>query len=280
MLTFGLGIGGLLVVIGLVTYVLAPLVGPNPIFGVRVGYSYASREIWDRTNRAGGALMAIVGIAVALAALGLQQLNVAPGTGMPVLTALLMIALLASVAWMFVYARGLAQGTELAKKIAPARFQWAYIVPVIASFLVLVVLAAYLYPSLPADRLATHFDLQNRPDGWSTRDGFMSSFLGIAGIFLLLDIAVVLLATREPLVAFGRWGASWQLDPERGLIFTGIAFALTNVILMAAMLDVGWFNTRGLHLFEPWLLLGMAAAMVLFFVALFFMLGRRVSPQK
>jgi uncharacterized membrane protein len=126
---FGWIIGGILVLAGLATYLFAPRVGPNPIFGVRVGYSYASREVWDATNRFGGALLALVGAGIALLGVLLQWLGVASRQGVGILTAVLLLALFGATAWMFLYARRLARGAPLARQIAPVEFRWAYLAP-------------------------------------------------------------------------------------------------------------------------------------------------------
>ncbi len=275
MVYFGLGIGALLVLIGIATYYLAPRVGPNPIFGVRVGYSYASREVWDKTNRAGGIAFALVGLCVALLGLKLTWLGVAPRDGMRILVFAMMTTLLGVTAWMFVYARGLAQGAPIAREIAPVKLRWAYLAPVLITFAILAALAAYWFPQLPADRLATHFGFDEHPDGWQSRAEFFAMFLGVAVLFVLLDAAIVALATREPLVAFGRWGRTWRLDPERGLIFTGFAFALVNLIFIIALWDIAWFNVRGAHAFPPALFLWMVVPLIAIVVALFFALARR-----
>jgi uncharacterized membrane protein len=274
-LYFGFGIGALLIVAGVITYYLAPRVGPNPIFGVRVGYSYASREVWDKTNRVGGALFVLVGIGTAMLGLLLTLLNVAPEQGMFVLTTAMIVVLLAATAWMFFYARNLARGTAIAREVKPVRFRWAYLAPTLVTFALLVALVAYLYPLLPAERVATHFNIAEQPDGWMSRDGFVISFLGLAALFVLLDSIAVLVATREPLIALGRWGSRWRLDPERGLIYAGLAFALANLIFVVVLLDVGWFNTRGAHLFSLSLLLWMLAPLIAILIGLFFLLARR-----
>ena len=275
MLYFGLLIGALLFVAGLATYFLAPRVGPNPIFGVRVGYSYASREVWDKTNRFGGALLALVGVGTALFGVLLQWLNVAPRDGVSILTIAMLLAVLGATGWMFVYARGLAQAAPIAREVAPVKFRWTYLAPVLVTFALLVALAVYFYPQLPADRVATHFNLAEQPDGWQARDEFLIMFLGIAALVAVLDVIAVIVATREPLIAFGRWGGSWRIDPERGLIYAGIAFAVTNLIFIAALWDIGWFNTRGVHAFPLsaffWVLIPLLALLV----GLFFVLARR-----
>ncbi len=275
MLLWGFGIGGLLFLVGLVTYFLAPRVGPNPIFGVRVGYSYASREVWDRTNRFGGGLIALIGLVLALLTLLLQWLGLSARDGIVLLTAVMLVALLGGTGWMFVYARRLALGTPVAREFAPVRFRWAYLAPVLATFVLLAVIAIYFYPQLPAERLATHFDINDQPNGWMARDAFYATYLGLAALFLVLDGAVVLVASREPLIAFGRWGATWRLDPERGLIYTGLAFALVNVILIVVLFDIVAFNLQSAHLFPLSLLLWLIVPLVALLIALFFVLGRR-----
>jgi uncharacterized membrane protein len=274
---FGWIIGGILVLAGLATYLFAPRFGPNPIFGVRVGYSCASREVWDATNRFGGALLALVGAGIALLGVLLQVLGVAPRQGIGILTAVLFIALLGATAWMFLYARRLARGAPLAHQIAPVEFRWAYLAPVLLTFALLVALAAYWYPHLPADRVATHFNLAEQPDGWQSRDEFFATFLGLAALFVVLDVMVVIVATREPLIAFGRWGARWQLDPARGLVYTGLALALMNVIFGVVLWDVAWFNTRGVHAFPLAWLFWMIFPLIALLMVMFFWLARRAD---
>lgn len=279
MLSFGLLMGGILVVAGLATYFLAPRVGPNPIFGVRVGYSYASREVWDQTNRFGGALLALVGVGIALLGVLLQMLGVAPREGMGILATTMIVALLGATAWMFVYARNLARGAPIAREIAPVKFRWTYLAPVLVTFALLVALALYFYPQLPADRVATHFNIAGQPDGWQTRDEFFAQFLGLAALFVVLNVVAVIVATREPLIAFGRWGAHWQIDPGRGLVYTGLALALMNFIFIAALWDIAWYNTRGVHAFPLSLFFWILVPLIVLLIALFFLLARRTTER-
>ena len=275
MLYFGLLIGAILLAAGLATYYLAPRVGPNPIFGVRIGYAYASREIWDKTNRFGGALMALVGVATALLGLLLTLLNVAAGDGKVWLTAAMVAALAGALAWTFFYARGLARGTPIARDTLPVPFRWAYLAPVILTFAVLVAVTLYFAPQLPADHVASHFNINDQPDGWTSRGDFVVSFLGLGLLFVILDAIAVIVATREPLIAFGRWGASWRLDPARGLVYLGGAFGLVNLIFIGVLLNVVWYNTRGGFLYPFSVLLLGVAVLVALLIAMFFALARR-----
>ena len=275
MLYISLLLGAILLVAGIATYYIAPRVGPNPIFGVRVGYAYANRQVWDKTNRFGGALVALVGVGTAMLGVLLTLLDLASRKATGVLAIAMIAALLGATAWMFVYARGLAQATALAHQVAPVRFRWAYLAPVLSTFALLVAVAAYLYTSLPVDRMATHFNIEGQPDSWMPRDSFLISYLAMALLFVILDAVVVVVATREPLIAFGRWGANWRLDPEHGLIYVGVAFALVNLILIGVLLNIAWFNTRGMFLFPFSVLLWSIALLIAILIALFFFLGRR-----
>ncbi len=274
MLGFSLLIGGILMLAGIATYYLAPRVGPNPIFGVRIGYAYASREIWDKTNRFGGGLLALVGVGTMILGGVLQLLKVGARDGIGILTTVMLVTLIGATAWMFIYARTLSQGTPIAREFAPVRFRWVYLAPVGVTFALLVVLAVLWYPTLP-ERMAVHFNIAEQPDGWQARDEFILTYLGLAALFVVLNVLAVLVATREPLIAFGRWGKLWRLDPERGLIFAGIGLALANLILIAVLWNVVWFNTQGTHAFSYWWILWTIVPLIGIIVALFFVLARR-----
>jgi uncharacterized membrane protein len=271
---YGLGIGAILLVIGGATYYLAPRVGPNPIFGVRIGYAYASREVWDRTNRFGGALMALTGLALSAFALGLQAVGLTFADGMKWLGGATVVIMVAELGVLYLYARNLAQGSTV-QPIAPVRFRWSYLAPAGITLALLLALAAWFYPALPAERIATHFNFAEQPDGYMSRDGFYASFLGLAALCTLLNGAVVLVATREPLIALSRWGSRWMLEPPRGLYYIGAAMAALNLILMVALWDVVWFNTHGAHAFPLSWLLWLTVPVVIAFTGLYFVLGTK-----
>lgn len=275
MLTFGFLIGGILFVAGLATYVFAPMVGPNPIFGVRIGYAYANRETWDKTNRFGGALLALVGLGVLILGLLMQSLNFAGPGGMTVMTVVLLVAIGVSMVWMYLYARGLAQMTPIARELVSVQFHWYYLAPVLVTFGLLLAFMLAIYPTLPANRVPSHFNFYDQADGWQTRNQFLLTFLGMAFLFVVLNAFIVFVATREPLIAFSRWGSGWRLDPERGLIFAGLAFALVNLIFIAVLWNIGWFAAHGALAFSFSLILWMMIPLIGLIIALFFLLGRR-----
>ena len=275
MLMISLLLGGILVLAGIVTYIFAPRVGPNPIFGVRIGYAYANRETWDKTNRFGGMLMAMVGIGTAIVGFVLQLLNIAGRDATNVVVVVMLAALVAGMGWVFFYARGLAQGTSLARQLVPVKFRWAYLAPTLITLLLFIAFAVYIYPALPVDRVPSHFNLNDQPDGWQSRNEFIATFLGMSVLFLLLNVLIVFVAAREPMISFSRWGTAWRLDPERGLVFAGLAFALANLIFIAILWNVWWLVTWGALAFSFWWILAMIVPLVAAIIGLFFVLGRK-----
>jgi hypothetical protein len=268
----GYGLGLLLVALGALTYWLAPIVGPNPWFGMRTGYSVASRDVWNRSNRLGGLLFAACGLVECLITAALPALGLKAGDAATLLFGWLIAgALLATVAGFF-YSRRLAMVTAQARDLKPVPFRWAYVAPVLVSAALLLVLAAWLYPQLPATHLATHFDAAGNANGWMDRDGFMATFLVLGAIFGLLDIAVVLWATREPLIAVDRLGDSWWMSPERGLAFMAGLMTFLNLFLGFLLWDTAIYNLTGAHAIPAslliWIFVPILAAVVIGFFAL------------
>lgn len=274
MLLFGLVLGGLLIALGLLTSWLAPRLGPNPIFGFRIGYAYASRETWDRTNRLGGLLIALAGAVTLAAALAQSLLNPPQETGPGLVTTIMFVALAVAVVSATLYARRLALGTPLARTLHPVQFRWRYVAPVLLSFAILLAVAAVAYPQLPAARMASHFNFAEQADGFMPRDTFMLTYLGLALFLVAIDLAAVAISTREPVIAIGRWGG-WRLEPERGLVLTGIVLGLTLLLLTVVLLNVVAYNTRGALLFPFSLVLALIIPFILIVVALFFLFAQR-----
>ncbi len=277
MLLYGLGLGALLVVVGLITYWLAPKVGPNPWFGARTGYSVASREVWDATNRATGLGMAACGLVEALLGFMLSFLPVDQNTAGSILVGWMILSILAVSGWSMLYSRRLAQKTQLARDLRPVAFRWVYVTPALASAALFLAYAIYLYPQLPATHLATHFDLAGKANGWMDRNEFYVFFLGLGLLLTLLDVVVVFWATREPLIAIDRLGSSWWMSPERGLIFLGIIMAFLNLMFAVLLWETARVNIQGAQTLSVGTVWGIALAILVVTVAGFFLLAQRRS---
>ncbi len=275
MMYLGLGLGALMIVVGAITYTIAPAIGPNPWFGMRTGYSMASRDVWNKSNRLGGVLYAVCGLLEWLLAAGVTLLALDADTTRNVLLGWLILGACGATVWGLLYSRNLAQATQLARDLKPVSFRWAFVAPVLASAAVLVAAALYFYPQLPVDRLATHFALDGSANGWTDRNGFMLSWLALAGLFTLLDLAVVLWTTREPLIAVDRLGDQWWMGPERGLTFMAGLFTFLNLFFCVILWDTAAFNLQGVHLIPANMLIWTVVPILAAVVAGFFLLAQR-----
>lgn len=266
--------GALFVVIGIATYLWAPRVGPNPFFGVRTGYSFANRQVWDQSNRVGGLAMTGIGVLLLGVAAVLHLVGAPLGTSVLVLTGVMLTTLLAMTGWLFFYTRRLALGSETARGLMPVRLDWSLFAPALGAWALLTVVTLALYPSLP-EVLATHFNAAGQPDGWSSRTSFAILYLGLGLLMAVLPSAAALIARTEPVIGLSRLGG-WRLEPHQGILVSSWGMALANLFLLVVLLDLVWFNWYAVHLVSPGLLVVLAMVVLLGGVLLlFFRYARR-----
>lgn len=273
---FGLLMGSLISLAGLGTYFLAPRVGPNPIFGVRTGYSFANRAVWDQSNRFGGLVLTGVGL-ILLAVSGVFSiLGISGATATLWLSGVMMVLLLAGTVWIFVYTRRLALDTEIARQVAPMRVPLSTVWPAVGSWVLLAGLTLALYPTL-SPQVATHFDLAGQPNGWQAALPFTLQYIGLAGLITLMAVGVAWLAGREPIIGVSRLGR-WSLDPRRGVAATAWSIVTINLYLALPLLDIAWYDWRGVHLMPlGWLTLVMTMGLLLAVAGIFVYFARQ--PQ-
>lgn len=273
---FGYVMGVLLVIIGLATYLWAPRVGPNPFFGVRTGYSYANRQVWDQSNRVGGLVMTGIGVLLLVVAAVLQLVGAPVGTSMVILTVTLLASITGMMGWLFVYTRRLAQGTETVRSLTPVRLDWSLFAPAWGAWGLLTVAMLAVYPSLP-ETLVTHFNAAGQPDGWSSRTSFTLLYLGMGLLLAVIPTVAGLVARYEPVIGLSRMGG-WRLEPRQGILVTSWSMALALLFLLVVLLDLVWFNWYGVHLVSPGpLTVGATLVLLGGVLALFFRYARRGS---
>ncbi len=113
-LWFGIGTGLLLILMGWATYVFAPRIGPNPLFGVRTWYSLMSKKVWDKSNRAGGLMIMVIGVLVAAAGVLLRLgTKTSPEGSILIISGFMVLVLLGGIVWLVLYTRKLAQGVPI-----------------------------------------------------------------------------------------------------------------------------------------------------------------------
>jgi uncharacterized membrane protein len=104
---FGFGLAAVISIGGLLIYIIAPRVGPNPVFGIRTGYSFANRDIWNKVNRVGGLLLLILGFLLYFLSITQSWLDISKQKGILNIAAILVFGLLSSVIWLFLYSKKL-----------------------------------------------------------------------------------------------------------------------------------------------------------------------------
>jgi uncharacterized membrane protein len=275
MMYLGLALGAVMIVVAAATYWLAPKIGPNPWFGMRTGYSVASRDVWDKSNRLGGVLFGAVGLVEWLLTVAVTLLALDAATTSAVFMGWLVLGAGGATAWGLLYSRKLAQATQLARDLKPVPFRWSYVAPVLGSAAVLVAVALLFYPQLPADHIATHFAMDGSANGWMDRNGFMLSWLILAGLFTLLDLAVVVWTTKEPLIAVDRLGDKWWMGPERGLTFMAALFTFLNLFFCVIVWDTAAFTLQGAHAIPANMLIWTVVPILVAVVSGFFLLAQR-----
>ncbi|MEO0136879.1 MAG: PH domain-containing protein [candidate division WOR-3 bacterium] len=116
------------------------------------------------------------------------------------------------------------------------------------SMLIMVIL---LYPQLP-DKIATHFDLQGNPDGWSPRISFV--YLGIIPQVVMLAITVSAFFIMRN-----------KFHEPKVIYLLIIMVSVIQLIVAYTSFDIYWFNVHKYHLFSM-------NEMFLFFTGLFLIL--------
>ncbi len=160
-------------VLGLVQFYVAPKLGPNPYLGFKIGYTFADREVWNKTNRMMGKFMII------------HSLLLFPTAFIPdfllYYLILFIVPLLAFMPFGIKYAATLLEikGSK-SKEISDKKLEgikiskfWVHS-PLILYFL-LIIFEMFTYSQLPPV-IAVHFDSSGNPNGWSDKNAFLLSY--------------------------------------------------------------------------------------------------------
>ncbi len=158
---------------GILEYYLAPKIGPNPYLGFKIGYTFADREVWDKTNRLMGKFSIV------------HSLILFPSILIPnfliYYLILFIIPLVAFIPFGIRYAAiQLEKKGAISENVSPKRLEginvgkfWS-LSPIVL-YLLLIAFEFITYPSLP-DVIAVHFDAAGNPNGWSSRGSFILSY--------------------------------------------------------------------------------------------------------
>ncbi|MBM3959663.1 MAG: DUF1648 domain-containing protein [SAR202 cluster bacterium] len=240
----GIGAGAILALLGWATYKLAPRVGPNPIFGVRTGYSMVNREVWDKSNRAGGIAIAGVGALTAFAGVILDLLAPWSENALILITAgVVVTGMVITFIWAVRYSRRLSEGVkaESARPIkVPLAWLWASALVAAVSIAFVLATISDLPPSV-----ATHFALDGTANDWTSRTGYAFMMAGLVVGMLALTAGIFYLVSHVDIPG----ADGWAVSGESGMVFFAVAMFGAQLLIAVVLWDIYWFNTRGKHPF-------------------------------
>lgn len=235
---------------GIIAYIIAPRMKPNPWFGFRVGYTLIDRNVWIKGNKFISKLFIADGVLFAILSLLLPDSALIP------VLILFEISVMACMAVAVVYVDELAERATGRRpegdfsKIIPIRLDPRTVkYPAILSVFYLALIFTILSTiSLLPDVIAVHFNLQGVPDRYEYRQEFAISFTGIITLEYAFYIAFYLLARYKPLVFY---------KPKLGLSTTGFVKLLSLIYGMIFIaVGIGYtiifaYNFCGYHLIPP-----------------------------
>jgi len=247
---------------GIVAYIVAPRIKPNPWFGFRVGYTLIDRDVWIKGNKfisklfiADGALFTVLSLLLSSDAL------------IPVLV-LFEISVMACVIAAVIYVDDLAEKATGKRpngdfsKIIPIRLDPKTVkYPVVLSVFYLILISTILLTvNLLPDVTAVHFNLQGVPDRYEYRWEFAISFIGVITLEYAFYIAFYLLARYKPLIFYKpKLGFSTTefiklLSAIYGMIFTVVGVGYTIIFA---------YNFYGYHLIPSYFIIFLVLGILL-----------------
>jgi len=182
---------------------------------------------------------------------------------------IIVAAAIGGAVWFALYSRRLAPERAKARRLP---FHWRHIILPVAIFLLSVLLAAYFYRQLPAE-VAIHFQFDGSPDKWLSREITIVWFLVLQFFLALLAGAATWGITKLGFLFSQTEGVG--IKPARILSFMGNIFALPQLIIYFAMLDIFSYNSYQIHIMPMWifLLIILGLATVLLGLFLFFVMS-------
>jgi uncharacterized membrane protein len=195
-----------------------------------------------------------------------------------VISIFLILALGVSLLFIFRFKRGAGEqkGATIVGKEISLPFRWHYIAFPMAIFLISAAIALYFYPQLPQVDIATHFNFEGIPDGWSSRGTVMGWALAPQLVLLMMALGITMgmtkLGKRLTRVDEG------QIAPGGILSFMGNILAVPQCIFCFKYLDIFWYHIHQTHIMPMWVFL--IAILVIAGLVPLFLVMRTISKGK
>ena len=240
-----------MICVGVLTYAFRNT--PNPYIGVRMGYTYLSKEAWRKANTFAGIYCILMGFC-------LLAISVILKPSKPAFLAVLLILLAILVVQSYRIAketyeredlRTPANTTRPLEMIGVKPYLIAQLIP-IAFYLIL---ASMFWDKLP-DTVAIHFDASGRPNNYADK---ITGTLLIPLVAMAVIPLLTVLVSREPmLIRFPVYGKG-----QKALftLLAGVQLFIVAVMMLALLYNVGmvfgelvvWFTIGFIVLLLIWI---------------------------
>jgi len=232
--------------LGAILYFLIKRIPPNIFIGLRIGFTFISREVWSRVNREYGASLVALGTAVILLNyLGLPPntlLNVSVGAAIVITLVFIIRAYRLADYYATMKVGGGGEGVEVIKplKLGSLRTALAIAPPILITASLILT-----YPILP-NQVATHFGPNGLPNGFTSKYGFLTFVTPLILTLSLLGLASVILGMKLPIAFYNPW-------TTMGRFFIAVTDLLiaTSWVMVLTYVSIVTYNVLGRHILDP-----------------------------
>lgn len=240
-----------MICLGVLTYVFRNR--PNPYIGVRMGYTYLSKDAWKRANTFAGVYCILMGFALLAISVILK-----PSEIIFLAILLILVAVLTVLSYRIAketYEReDLKTPTNATRPLKIVRIR-TYLIVQLIPIVLYFILVSTLWNTIP-DTVAIHFDVSGKPDSYADKiTGSLIIPLATMAIMPLLTV----LASREPmLIRFPVYGKG-----QRALLtfLTGIQLFIVAIMTLVLLYSINmvfgkmivWFAISFIVLLLIWI---------------------------
>ena len=190
---------------------------------------------------------------------------------------LIVMAIVAGVAWTQMRARGLLTPAEHSKQA----FSFRYISLPLALLIIYAIIAAVFFNKLPEEQAAYRFLIDGTPSAFASREAVTGIGLAIQAGIVLIALGIVIAVLRSGYLGHAE---GTLIKPATLVMLMGNLPALLQVILVFAMYDIFSYNAYQKHPMPLWLfaviiLVVVTIALIVFIVAYAIKAGRQTKPQ-
>ncbi len=257
------GLLGLInLVVGLILFLFAEHIPRNPLFGVRIGYTFLSERIWVLTNKIAGGLLAVTGLITIFLSF------LFPTSNIPYM--FYSLALIISMGYVLFKAKAEAEleglrtpekPTVKPKPIVPPEHSLTRITISLLLLASIFALTIYYYPMLP-EKIAVQFDSHGNPTTFTTKQK-LYPYTILFGSPTITAIIIYILTWRYPIILYNPWVS---IKKFRDIIID--LLLIIQVVQILSLIDFYHYNMNAQHI------VGVHLTLIMVIIAIAYMIIR------